>query len=110
MSPEQRERLDLLHAACVGLHPVEIAYVRQDGEASRRTVRPLGLYFWSGVWTLVTWCELREGFRTFRLDRIRESSVLEAKFQQGRGQTLRDYLRSVGAPDGNADWRPPRNH
>jgi predicted DNA-binding transcriptional regulator YafY len=73
MKAAERERLDLLHAACVERRPVSIAYVKEDGEASKRVVRPLGLYFWSGVWTLVAWCEMRDDFRMFRLDRIRPS-------------------------------------
>ena len=33
-------------------------------------VRPLGLWFWGKVWTLIAWCELRGDFRAFRIDRI----------------------------------------
>jgi predicted DNA-binding transcriptional regulator YafY len=97
MSPEHRKRLDQLHAACVERQPVAIAYNRLDGEASRRIIRPLGLYFWSGVWTLVAWCELRNGFRTFRLDHIAESTLQDGHFTQRRGQALKDYLRIVKA-------------
>lgn len=97
MKIAERERLDLLHAACVERRPVSIAYVREDGEASRRVVRPLGLYFWSGVWTLVAWCEMRDGFRTFRVDRISEEVVGEGRFTQRRGQRLADYLKTVKA-------------
>jgi len=99
MRPEDRTRLDQLHTACVERQPVEIAYAREDGAASSRVVRPLGLYFWSGVWTLVAWCELRDDFRMFRLDRIAESKVLDGHFTQRRGRTLKDYLRKVQAAE-----------
>ena len=99
MGKEDRRRLDLLHAACVSRHPVETAYAKEDGTASRRVLRPLGLYFWSGVWTLVAWCELRDDFRVFRLDRMTETTVLERQFTQKRGQTLKDYLRTVVRSD-----------
>ena len=95
MKAAERERLDLLHAACVERRPVHTAYVREDGEASRRVVRPLGLYFWSGVWTLVAWCELRDGFRTFRVDRMSETVVREGQFTQKKGQRLADYLKTL---------------
>jgi len=98
MRAEERRRLDLLHAACVARQPIEIAYTREDGEASRRVVRPLGLYFWGGVWTLVSWCEMRDDFRTFRVDRIGETAVQPGQFTQKKGRTLRDYLRKIGAP------------
>ena len=95
MKAAERERLDLLHAACVERRPVLIAYVKEDGEASRRVVRPLGLYFWSGVWTLVAWCEMRDGFRVFRVDRISEEAVGEKPFAQKKGQRLGDYLKTI---------------
>jgi predicted DNA-binding transcriptional regulator YafY len=98
MGRGDRRRLDLLHAACVARRAVETAYAREDGAASRRVVRPLGLYFWSGVWTLVAWCELRDDFRVFRLDRMSETAMLERQFTQRRGQTLKDFLRTVVKP------------
>jgi predicted DNA-binding transcriptional regulator YafY len=58
-------------------------------------VRPLALYFWSGVWTLAAWCELRKDFRTFRIDRMQDVQVLRREFVQKKGQRLEDYLRQV---------------
>ncbi|WGH80115.1 helix-turn-helix transcriptional regulator [Jannaschia ovalis] len=45
-------------------------YADEAGRSTRRDVRPLGLWFWGTVWTLVGWCELRDDFRMFRVDRI----------------------------------------
>src|SRR5215469_15531455 len=56
LPPELRERLDVLHEACIGRRVVSFAYTREDGQISEREVRPLALYFWSGVWTLASWC------------------------------------------------------
>lgn len=95
MQALQRRLLDRLHAACLSCNTVEFAYLRLDGEGSQRTVRPLALYFWGGVWTLVAWCELRNNFRSFRVDRISECRGLERTFEQKRGQRLSDYLRKV---------------
>jgi predicted DNA-binding transcriptional regulator YafY len=100
LGPHLRERLDLLHEACIARHPVVFHYIREDGAATRdRTARPLGLYFWGGVWTLVTWCELRDDFRTFRIDRMEAPRVLERTFTQRPGQQLDDLRRSVMAKD-----------
>ena len=90
-----RERLDVLHEACIERHVVAFAYTREDGESSEREVRPLALYFWSGVWTLAAWCELRRDFRTFRMDRMQEVRVPGRQFIQKKGQTLDDYLQQV---------------
>jgi predicted DNA-binding transcriptional regulator YafY len=93
-----RERLDLLHEACVERHPVAFDYLDASGaRTDGRAVRPLALYFWSGVWTLASWCELREDFRNFRLDRIEGAQVLERRFTQKPGQRLEDFLRGLRA-------------
>ena len=49
---------------------VHFRYRDALAEASERTVRPLCLAYFGPVWLLSAWCELRDDFRTFRLDRI----------------------------------------
>jgi predicted DNA-binding transcriptional regulator YafY len=95
MKQHLRERLDSLHNACKSRHAVSFGYTREDGEKSQRAVRPLALVFWSGVWTLTAWCELRNDFRDFRLDRMDEVAVLERTFVQKKGQRLEDHLKRV---------------
>lgn len=70
-------------------------YCRADGEQSRRRIRPLGLYFWGSVWSLTGWCELREGFRNFRLDRMQSIVVENEAFEDGEGQTLQDFIQRI---------------
>ena len=95
MQQHLRELLDELHAACLARRVVTFGYAREDGERSTRSVRPLALVFWSGVWTLTSWCELRKDFRTFRIDRMEQVAVLEREFIPKRGQRLEDYLRKI---------------
>ncbi len=73
---------------------VHFDYRRGDGEASKRTVWPLGLFFWGNVWTLASWCELRESFRNFRLDRMGRVQQLEERYPTMEGRTLDDMLKS----------------
>ena len=56
---------------------IEFDYAREDGERSHRRVRPLGLYFWGGAWTLASWCEMRKDFRNFRVDRMSSTASAE---------------------------------
>jgi len=49
---------------------VDIDYLDLQDKTSSRRIRPLGLVFWGLNWTVVSWCELRQGFRVFRVDRI----------------------------------------
>jgi predicted DNA-binding transcriptional regulator YafY len=81
--------------ACKTQRVASFKYVREDGEPSVRQVWPLALVFWSGVWTLTSWCELRNDFRDFRLDRMDEVAILERTFSPKKGQRLEDHLRKV---------------
>ena len=90
MSEEVRARLDLVEGAINGRVLLETDYEDEERRQSRRVLRPLGLYFWGKVWTLVAWCELREDFRSFRIDRF--SRIVEGgRFREERGRTLKDY-------------------
>jgi predicted DNA-binding transcriptional regulator YafY len=60
---------------------------------SQREVRPLACSFWGGTWTLAAWCELREDFRTFRLDRILGMETATRTFADEPGKTWPDYVR-----------------
>lgn len=93
--PGLRERLDLIHQAISEHQVLSFAYTREDGEMSRRSVRPLGLFFWGKVWTLGSWCELRGAFRNFRADRMTGIVVEDRPFQEEKGRTLQDFLRAV---------------
>ena len=63
------------------------------GDASERTVRPLCLAYFGPVWLLSAWCELRDDFRTFRLDRIDGFQVQADRFRAEPGKTLHDFLK-----------------
>jgi predicted DNA-binding transcriptional regulator YafY len=56
-------------------------------------VRPLGLWYWGKVWTLVGWCELRTDFRVFRIDRIASAGPTGMAFKPERGKMLADFYR-----------------
>ncbi len=89
--------LETARSAIDGSAVLELTYADEEGRETRRVVRPLALHFWGSVWTLAAWCELRNDFRSFRLDRVRGCAPTGASFHDEPGKTLRDYLRSVGA-------------
>ncbi len=86
--------LGVLRGAIDQSAKVRFSYTRLDGEGSARTVRPLGLFFWGTVWSLAAWCEMRQDFRNFRVDRMAKLSVLEETFAPEPGRRLEDYLDS----------------
>ena len=82
-----RKRLDTLEAATDARHRLRIQYSTEDGTITVRVVRPLGLWFWGKVWTLVAWCELRDDFRMFRVDRIGDIETV-GTFRAERDKSL----------------------
>lgn len=92
-----QQRLQQLREAVQGRRKVQLHYRDMQDKTSRRTIRPLGCFFWGKVWTLAAWCEERRDFRSFRIDRIQSMEVLEGGFQHETGKTLADFLRRVGA-------------
>jgi len=72
---------------------VHFQYRNAIAEDSQRTVRPLCIAYFGPVWLLSAWCELREDFRTFRLDRIENFEVRTDRFPPEPGKTLHDFLK-----------------
>ena len=90
-----RARLETLRVAAEARHKLRLVYVDLKDKRSERVVRPLGCFYWSAVWTLAAWCDAREGFRNFRVDRIGELQVLDERFRDEPGKTLADLFRQV---------------
>jgi predicted DNA-binding transcriptional regulator YafY len=88
-----RDCLLQLRRAAEARRKLRLHYQDLQGAASERTVRPLGCFFWDAVWTLAAWCELRQDFRNFRVDRIARLDVLDEAFRDEPGRTLADLLR-----------------
>jgi predicted DNA-binding transcriptional regulator YafY len=86
------EELEVLRGAIKQQRKVRFDYQREDNQKSTRTVHPLGLFYWGKVWTLVAWCELRDSFRHFRLDRMSHIASLEDRYESIEGRTLQDFL------------------
>ena len=101
--PAVVEGLAQLRAAIDERTVVWFAY--EDGVAARteRAVRPLGLFFWGYSWSVTGWCELRNDFRNFRLDRIVSLTAIDRTFADEPGKTLDDYFATMD----NTDERGP---
>lgn len=87
MTDDLRALLDRIDSFVETRETIRIDYEDQSGTASSRRIRPLGLFFWGKVWTLVAWCELRNDFRMFRLDRIGGAAPC-GRFRAERDKTL----------------------
>ena len=75
---------------------LQIDYTDEQGRETTRTIWPLCLTFWGVVWMVAGWCEMREDFRAFRPDRIKEIRALGERFPDTPGRTLTDFLKQQG--------------
>ncbi len=91
LSDATRALLDQIEAASNARHRLILSYRDDVGAQTARTIRPFGLWFWGSVWTCVAWCELRDDFRMFRVDRMADVRVGD-RFRPEPGRSLRDFL------------------
>ncbi|WP_121061830.1 helix-turn-helix transcriptional regulator [Chachezhania antarctica] len=106
MTDGVRTRLDVLTRAIDTRTRFRLSYTDVDARLTDRVVQPMGLWFWGKVWTLIAWCELREDFRMFRVDRIAAMEDTGAVFPVIKGRTLRDFYAQVEHAEVR---RPPNN-
>ena len=72
MTPQAPDHLRPLRHAISHERWVSFRYTDGEGRQTERTVVPLGLYFWGKQWLLAGYCLLRNDYRSFRADRVRE--------------------------------------
>jgi predicted DNA-binding transcriptional regulator YafY len=96
-----RQLLEQLRTAIEGHQVIEVAYCDEKSQVTKRRLRPVALLFWGNVWTLVAWCELRNDFRNFRVDRVQSLRLSEEQFTPQPGQRYEDFLAQVKAQFGN---------
>lgn len=76
-------------------HKFHFHYRDEKNQRSERCIRPLAVYFWGKAWTCIGWCELREDFRNFRLDRMLDWTVGPEIFRDEPGKTLADFEKTL---------------
>ena len=93
--PAMLGRLGDFRPALEARQKIWLQYRDVNEAETERITRPLGLFFWGYTWSLTAWCELRNDFRSFRLDRVVEFRVLDENFKDEPGRTLEDYFRKM---------------
>lgn len=73
---------------------MSICYRDEAGNESQRGILPIAVIYYIEVVVLVAWCELREDFRHFRVDRIVQSELLDEYFK-GRSKSLREQWQAL---------------
>ncbi|HTV45006.1 MAG TPA: WYL domain-containing protein, partial [Stellaceae bacterium] len=71
---------------------MSIAYADEAGRRTRRTIWPLAMAYYVDVTLIGAWCELRNDFRHFRVDRISSARLLDEHFPPDNGRLMADWL------------------
>src|SRR5438132_6578054 len=71
---------------------MSIAYRDEKGRRTERTIWPIAMAYYVDVTLVGAWCELRNDFRHFRVDRILASDVLDERFSADSGRLTAEWL------------------
>ena len=73
-----------------------LRYADKAGTATERRVWPVAIGFFAEAEVLAAWCELRRGFRHFRLDRIADARELDERLPRRRRLLLAEWRLAEG--------------
>jgi predicted DNA-binding transcriptional regulator YafY len=73
---------------------IRLGYLDAGNQPTQRVVRPIALVYYVEVAVLAAWCELRDDFRHFRVDRIASLKLLTDRFA-GQGNGLRELWETT---------------
>ncbi|MBJ6143300.1 YafY family protein [Hymenobacter sp. BT559] len=90
--------LATIQAAIANRHVLELDYSDKEGRHTRRRVEPIGLVFYNFTWHFVGWCQLRQGYREFRVARLLHLAATTQPFTQQALLSLADYITSLNLP------------
>lgn len=95
LQPYSRSDFDVIHQAISAQCVLALHYRDEAGHLTGRDIQPLGLFFWGEHWLLAAWCERRDDYRCFRLDRCLNIVMTERRFSESADRSLADFLRKV---------------
>src|SRR5574341_2143906 len=84
-TPPSEAILSTMSSAAQLQQRVHIQYHPPQGEDTNRDFDPYGLTYYLQKWYAVGYCHLRQGLRSFRLDRVTGISIVQAHFDRPAG-------------------------
>ena len=83
--------VSLIRTAIRRNRKLAIVYLDADGRTSQRTIWPFALAYFEAVRVVLGWCELRNGFRHFRTDRISAATPVDLRYPQSRAALFKRW-------------------
>lgn len=96
--PTKEESTDFLteiQNAITDKTKLQIEYVNNSLEQSKREIEPIGLTFYSNQWHLVAWCWKRNAYRDFKVNQIKKLSNRQEPFNKQNHYDINDYIKSL---------------
>jgi predicted DNA-binding transcriptional regulator YafY len=99
VSPASEDKVDaaMLRQAILEGRKVSLGYRDGDGKESKRVVWPVLLGYRDEGRILAAWCELRQGFRYFRTDRMTFAEALDQRYPESRGSLKERWRKAMDA-------------
>lgn len=72
--------IDILMQAVWQSRKLNITYKKHNGEMTQRVIRPYGIVVNDKNWYMIAYCEMSNDMRTFKCERIKESSCIIENF------------------------------
>jgi predicted DNA-binding transcriptional regulator YafY len=105
-APASKHSTDLVDAGLIRSairrrRKLRIVYAGEHGMQTERVVWPIALVFFDAARILATWCELRQGFRHFRTDRIASAHTIDESYPGSRSALIKAW-RAYDTASGRA--------
>ena len=71
---------------------LDVDYATGGATPARRRIRPLVIWALPEGWMVSGWCELRQDFRTFRSDRLRQITTTDDRFEEDEQTGLITFM------------------
>jgi predicted DNA-binding transcriptional regulator YafY len=86
--------LSKLQQALMQRQVVEMEYFSPgSGEFPKRSIEPIGLVYYGDAWHVIAYCQLRQDYRDFRLDRMSKVNILSQHYHLRDKLSLEQYLQ-----------------
>lgn len=73
---------------------LQLEYLDEQRRVSQRRIWPISVGYFQDKMLLAAWCELRQDFRHFRLDRVRDCQVLDERYPRYKKQLFQQWWKT----------------
>jgi predicted DNA-binding transcriptional regulator YafY len=94
-TPEGPALLSQVRSAIRNKVGIGFKYTALSGTVTKRQIKPLALLFFKDATLIAGYCDMREDFRNFRIDRIEDYAETGERFKNIHYRLIRDYYASL---------------